>query len=372
MGRLRFSGGGERTSTNERTSAGREQTQAEHLFEQAKQAHCAEVAERGGVDMTGISRYPPSHHVVELDGGTVSWVQAPATGADWSAIMEFDARGDLRQVHPSGGALLLPTQAEIDKYRDAVDETSTTRPAAHSLNFNVGNIKDAANRSLGEPVTREDRIAAIWAEADRRYGPGWQEMPGPDHPDFRERELSAPWSVRVPEYRYTLVGAVLGAVRVASLFVPLLGGEFRRWETRHMYRQEMYYGRNNTGGAFDPHKGPNKALLATWQSRHEVVQEALRRVDGEDIDLEPRLRNDAERNALAEAYADALRHTPKVTAAMSEMLADMANERNGEAAGGPGFDWTAPDPLLAEEAQRASARPRLPLREIEHEGANAS
>ena len=203
-----------------------------------------------------------------------------------------------------------------------------------------------ARRGLGEPLSPVERTTAIREEAVRRFGEGWDQMPGPDHPEFRERQRVAPWAARVPRYRYTLVGAVLGTVRVASIFVPLLGGAFRRWEDKLMYAVERHHARTNRiteGGAYDYENGPNRDLFAEWRGRKTKVQEAVDNASGEGLDMQPQLRHLAERNAYSEAYVEALSHTPRMSSAMAELLAEM---QGATPPPGRRYDWSAPDPLI--------------------------
>ena len=333
-----------------------ERDTAARTLAELRRAHCAEVADRGGRDISG--QYPQDRRAVEMVDGTI-WVQAPVAGGRWSDIHEF--KGGARPgagpdaVYGAAGSLLLPSQDDIDAHRAQADGPSRTRPGPHDPEFTAANTAGAARRALGEPPTLAERTAAIRTEADRRFGENWDQMPGPDHPDFRERERLVPWAARVPRYRYTLVGAVLGTVRVASIYVPLLGGAFRRWEDRLMYAVERHHVRTNRiteGGAYDPENGPNRDLLAEWRGRRAKVQEAIDNAAGEGFDMEHRLRHSAERNALAEQLVEALSHTPRMSAAMADHFARQVNP--DAPAARP--DWSAPDPLNPRGRSRPAPR----------------
>lgn len=164
------------------------------------------------------------------------------------------------------------------------------------------------------------------------FGPDWETMAGPDHPQWRERERVVPWSARVPEYRYTITGAVLGVVRIATVYIPIVSDAFRKWEDRHMYDIERRLPPQNRvgGGAYDFENGPNRRMLQQWRSRMANVQKLLDNADIEGNDQNAQVRHKSERDALAEAAVTALRNEPTKSVAFAQLYADVTNPELGE------------------------------------------
>lgn len=284
---------------------------------QMRRATTAEVAERGGRDIS--ENYPEGVRAVEMVDGTV-WVQSRTTGQQWSDIHEFGS--GTRPGAPADGVLaahghlLLPPQAAIDQHRSSHASPSATRPGPHDLAL-ANDQTEAAAAGLGVHATREERIQAIRDKAVELWGPRWEDAPGPRDAEWRDPNFL----VRVPRYRYTPVGAVFGIVRLASYCVPLLGGLFRRMEDRLMYHKDRKQPR--PGGAWDLQTGPNAALFGEWQKRLDTVGSAIARVDAEMIgrvDQPNLLKAGAVEQILGRNYTQALVHAPKLTACAADLL----------------------------------------------------